>query len=194
MHEDQDEALARGEVAEPPSEVRRVEEAHRGRSGRRQTRDHAQDLHRVANPRHLEAGAERCDTLPLARLVVGARQRADGDVVVGSEMPDDVERPDLAAPLGREWEPVADEQDLHGVASAARTGAANDFSSAATSAGERRSRKILAQTSRFTSARSRSVPSIRLAWWSATSCATASWRRRSRAPSACGEKRRRMTG
>ena len=59
---------------------------------------------------------EQCSASPSASSASAwrPRQRRDRHLVpLLVQVPDDVERPDLAAPLGRERHPMADEQDFH---------------------------------------------------------------------------------
>ena len=95
------------------AEPRRVEvaEARRARASAARPPCAAR---RCGRPRPRSADCEQCSARPSASSSFGLRPRQRGDrhlVPLLVQVPDDVERPDLAAALGRERHPVTDEQD-----------------------------------------------------------------------------------
>ena len=114
VHEDQVEALAGQQLVHLALQLGAEEVAHRRGREQRQPHDHARELQRLLNLANVKGLAMRRDALCLGRFLIGARQRADRHLVAaGLQVADHVERPDLAAALGRIREAVAEVENFH---------------------------------------------------------------------------------
>ena len=131
VDEDEIVALPRQRSAHRSRDLWRVEIAHRRGRRRRQAGEHAQHLHRIADPSHLVTSTELRQSAALVGFLVRAYQRGDVKLMAARKVADHVERSDLPAALGRERKPMANVEHFHGVTA---------LSSSATSAGSRRSR------------------------------------------------------
>ena len=113
MNEDQVERFLRKTVSDATREFGRVEISERRRTSCRQSRDHTRRLNRVTDGDHFEVSSMRCESPTFLRFYVGAHQRRDGDGMRTIEVPDHVERPDLASSLGWKGKAMTDVKNLH---------------------------------------------------------------------------------
>jgi hypothetical protein len=107
MDKDQIEALPRKHGMYVVFHLRGKEIAERRWHRRWQSRDHAEHLHRIVHLGHHEFRAIRRNPGAFARLRRRPHKRNDVQFVLAGQMPNHVERPNLAAALWRKRKAVA---------------------------------------------------------------------------------------